>query len=588
MVDVVEIRRRALKALVPPARLSLPDWIEEEIRLPEGVSATPGRVRLWPPQRGIAEANGDLAIERVTIVKPVRVGFTTLLTAALASYVANEPSPILLLLPTEADCRDYVVSDLEPTFEATPALRGMLADDGDRNARNTLMSRRFAGGSLKVIAAKSPRNLRRHTVRILLIDEADAMEVGAEGSPITLAERRTLSFGDRKIVLGSTPTREETSNVLRSYAQSDRRVFEVPCPECGDFHEIKWADIRWPEGRPDEAFHACPACGSVIDERLKPAMIEGGRWRATAAGAPGHAGFRLNALVSTLPNAAWGKLAAEFVEAKRSPDTLQVFVNTILAEGWRDAADEIDESEIASRAEPIGLDAIPEPVLVLTAGVDVQRDRLEAVILGWSRDEVFVLRNAVFWGDPTDDDVWAELDGLRRSVWRHPRGGEIRLDAVGIDAGDGATMDRVLAYTQPRLGQRVFAMKGAAGQRPVAAPSKIKKARLFIVGVDGVKQQIMNRITRGRSMRFSEELEPRFFEELASERFVQRYVKGAPVKFWERIPGRRAECLDSTVYGWAARHLAQIDLTRREDELAGIAAPPQAQSLIRSNWMGGR
>jgi phage terminase large subunit GpA-like protein len=112
------------------------------------------------------------------------------------------------------------------------------------------LHRRFAGGSLKVVASKAPRNLRRHTARVLFIDEADAMEITAEGSPIRLAERRTLTFADRKIVLGSTPLDEETSHVLRAYAQSDQRIYEVRCPECGNFTEILWQHIEWTGRRP--------------------------------------------------------------------------------------------------------------------------------------------------------------------------------------------------------------------------------------------------------------------------------------------------------------------------------------------------
>ena len=120
-------------------------------------------MRLWPYQREIADADGDPALERLTLVKSARVGFTALLTGALEPSVANEPAPILALLPTEADCRDYVVSDVEPVFDATPALRRMLAADTEGENRNTLMSRRFPGGSLKVVVAKASRNLRRHT-----------------------------------------------------------------------------------------------------------------------------------------------------------------------------------------------------------------------------------------------------------------------------------------------------------------------------------------------------------------------------------------------------------------------------------------
>jgi phage terminase large subunit GpA-like protein len=234
---IADIRTRALRSLIPPPRLRLSQWIERELVLPEGTSALPGRVRLWPYQREIADAISDPEIERVTLVKPVRVGFTTLLTGAIASFVVNEPAPILLLEPTDSDARDAVVSDIEPVFAATPILRGTLSADAEEGERNTLTSRRFPGGSLRVIASRAPRNLRRLTARVLLCDEVDAMEVGPEGSPLKLAERRTLSFANRKIVIGSTPLFEDTSHVLRSYADSDARVFEIGC--------IHWCCQKW-------------------------------------------------------------------------------------------------------------------------------------------------------------------------------------------------------------------------------------------------------------------------------------------------------------------------------------------------------
>jgi len=588
MTDALTItRRNALRALTPPPRLSLSEWIETHMRLPEGVSALPGRVSLWPYQREIADAISDPTLERVTLVKPVRVGFTTLLTGALASYVANEPAPILALLPTEADCRDYTVSDLEPIFDATPALRGLISADADDTGRSTLLSRRFPGGSLKIIAAKSPRNLRRHNVRVLLIDEADAMEAGVEGSPITLAERRTLSFANRKIILGSTPTLEATSNVIRAYARSDRRVYEVPCPDCGAFTEIQWSHIEWQPDQPHTAAFRCPECSSLIEERHKPEMVQKGRWRATAPHVEGHAGFRLNALVSTLANASWGKLAAEFIDAKKQPDTLQVFVNTILAQGWREAAEEIDEAALAARAEPFGLpDAIPADVLFITAGVDVQRDRLEVVFLGHGRDDLFVLCQFVIWGDPMADDVWAELDDALKTIWKHPKGGILRVDAAAVDAGDGETMDRVMGFCRPRSNRRIYAIKGASGNRPVIRASDTKGSRLFIVGVDSVKSQLTSRLSRGKSVRFSDSLEGRFYEELASERLVMRYVKGAPVRQWERIPGRRAESLDCVVYGLAVRALVNAKVERREEEVEAKTLPKTPAIVVRSRWLG--
>jgi phage terminase large subunit GpA-like protein len=528
-------------------------------------------------------------MERVTVVKPVRVGLTTLLSGTVAAYIANEPAPIMVLQPTEADARDYVVSDLEPIFSATPELKGLMSAEADEAGRNTLLSRRFPGGSLKVVAAKSPRNLRRHNVRVLLIDEADAMEPGPEGSPLTLAERRTLSFPNRKIVLGSTPTLEATSNVLRSYANSDSRVYECPCPHCGDFHEITWADIQWPEGEPLMAAYVCPSCGAVTEERQKPAMVAAGRWRITKPEVEGHAGFRLNALVSTLANASWGKIAQEFLESKAHPDKLQVWTNTLMGQGWREVAEEIDDAALAARAEPFALpDAIPPEVLFVTCGVDVQRDRLEMVFVGWSRDEVFILGQDVIYGDPMGDDVWAELDDALRTVWKHPKDGFLRVDATGIDAGDGVTMDRVIGFCRPRMGRRVYAVKGASGDRQAIKASDTRGARLFIVGVDGLKGQLINRLTRGRSVRFSDTLEGRFYEELASERLVVRYRMGAPIRQWERTPGRRAESLDCVIYAMAVRNLVNANVDRRAEEIEAVTMPKRRATVAKSKWLGER
>lgn len=153
---------------------------------------------------------------------------------------------------------------------------------------------------------------------MLILDEIDGFEVSQEGDPIELATMRTMTFRDRKILAGSTPV-FDYGPATRLFDQSDQRIFELPCPECADFAEIRWADIRWPEGDPDAAQWCCPSCGSLVEERHKPAMVAKGRWRVTAPDVTGHAGFRINALVSPHHNARWGKLAAEFLKAKDRP-----------------------------------------------------------------------------------------------------------------------------------------------------------------------------------------------------------------------------------------------------------------------------
>lgn len=583
---LAEIRAETYAALKPAPPVDLPTWIESHVRLPSEVSAQTGPMTLTPVQRGIAVAMGDPQIERVSLVKPVRLGYTSLLTALVANCCRSDPSPILAVHPTESDARGWIVDDVEPIFAASPDLRGLLNPEADTSGRSTLLSRKFPGGSLKVIAAKSPRNLRRHNAKVLILDEIDAMESGLEGSPITLAERRTLSFPDRKIIAGSTPTWEDTSHILRLYRQSDQRVYEIRCLDCGEFTAPAWQHIEWEKDKPQTAAFVCPHCGVVQPESRKPEMVAQGRWRATRPEVQGHAGFRTNVLVSTLPAASWGNIAREFLAAKDHPDLLQSWTNTLMAEGWQAAGESLDDTALASRREPFSLDALPSEALFLTCGVDVQHDRLEAVTLAHGRSETLVVDQRVFWGPVNDSDTpWAELDSFLSGHWLHPSGAVMRMDAIAVDSSDGQTMDRVLAFCHARHARRVVAIKGAEGNRPAIRASQTKGQRLFIVGVDSLKAQLNERLTRGTSIRFSGTLEDRFFEELASERRVVRYKRGAPSAIWERVPGRRAESLDCVVYGLAVRNLVGVTLDSREAELQGGGAGAPRPTVVKSKWL---
>lgn len=569
---------RAATSLRPPPRQKLSTWIEANIRLPPEVAAQPGPVRLFPFQRDIADAMGDPTLERVTVLKAARIGYSTLLTGVIGSYIANDPANILALLPREEDCRTLVVGQLDPTFAASPNLANVLAERRSRNKRNRLFHRLFPGGWFKAVAATSDANMRAHTARVLVIDEVDAMEESKEGSPVDLAIVRTKTFDNRKIILGSTPVNTSTSHVIASWEESDQRVYECPCPHCGDFHEIRWKDIRWPDEDTDKAAWWCPSCGTETPEIHKGPMVAKGRWRATRPDVKGHAGFRLSALVSPLRNSTWAKIADEFVKAQGRPDKLKTFINTTLGEGWKDEGDEIDEDAIASSAEPFGLepdaerdiDGIPAEVLAITVGVDVQRkDRLEITFVGWAEDgTAFILGHRVIWGLPSDESTWRELDEMLRQTWAHPLGGRLGVDAVAVDSGDGETMQFVYDFCRPRFARKVYAIKGDGGKRPAWVRSKSNNGRLWIVGVDGIKSTIFTRVTRSRSIRFSKTLEPAWFEQFASERAVLRRHNGRPVRKWERIKGRAAEALDCVTYAFACREALNINWAARAEQLA--------------------
>jgi phage terminase large subunit GpA-like protein len=572
----------ARRVLPLPPHIDLADWIESAVILPPE-HATPGLVQLWPHQKGIASAISDPEIEKVVVQKAARVGYSLLLGGVVGSFIANDPAPILCIVPTDGDAKNFVTDQLESVFDASPSLRGRLND----SKRNRLLYRKFAGGWLRVVAAKSPRNLRAHTARVVVFDEIDSFDIssGKEGNPIQLGIKRSDTFRNRKIILGGTPVDKDTSHVIREYEASDRRVFEIPCPHCGERFELLWRHIKWDESDGSDAHAECPHCNGSIEESEKASIVARGEWRITRPDVKGVAGFRLNALIAAgNPAATWPKLAAEFLKAKRSPDTLKPFVNTVLGEGWeRREGEGLDESALAKRSEPFGLQSIPDDVRLLTCGVDVQAWGFEVLVAGFGADRTYVLHYDTIHGDPHGDEAWRDLDSFLRSRWKHPLGAMMGLEAVAVDSGDGNLTQTVYGFTRPRFGRRIVSTKGHEGKR--ALIEKSNKPGLYVLGVDTGKQRVHELIAAPDVLKFSADLPPRFYEEIAAEYVVTEHKNGFPRKVWKKHVGARNEALDCLVMALAVRGLVALDLQQRENVLRGIAEP--APSVIHSKWMRG-
>jgi phage terminase large subunit GpA-like protein len=265
-----------------------------------------------------------------------------------------------------------------------------------------------------------------------------------------------------------------------------------------------------------------------------------------------------------------------------------VFTNTLLGEPWRDLADEVVEADLAARVEPFSLERIPQEVLAITCGCDVGEDRIETSIVGHARDgTIFVLAHQTLWGAPESDETFEELDALLKQTWHHPHGGTLKIDLTVVDAG--YAFDRVVAFCNSRAAMRVLPGKGADGfARPAIQLSKTRKGRrLYIVGVDGLKSQIINRLARGTTIRFSNTLTATYFEQLASEKKVIRYSRGKPTARFERKVGARAEALDCLVYALAAKAALTLNFDARAFAVQTPTTPPKSPppTLIRSEWM---
>jgi phage terminase large subunit GpA-like protein len=305
-----------------------------------------------------------------------------------------------------------------------------------------------------------------------------------------------------------------------------------------------------------------------------------------------NAGFRLNALVSPLANASWGKLAVEFLAAKGDPATLKPFVNTVLGQGWRALGDELDEN--ALRTGDFSLEKIPPEVMMLTAFCDVQADRLEISYTGWTKTphECFVLAHTVIFGPTSGAAIWQDLSDLLLQRFPHPLGGTLAIDAAGVDAGDGGVFDIVMRFCAPRASRRVYATKGVPGfaRRAFQASATLKSRpseKLYLIGVDSLKSVIFERLKRGQSIKFSDTLDATYFEQLASERLVTKFSRGRPIKMFEVIPGRRNETLDTLVGNHGVRQGLALNLDMREAALRlepQSAAPPR---VTHSKWLQG-
>ena len=573
----------------PPPKIRTADWIERSIRLSARSGATPGAMHLWSYQTGIADAFDDPSVSRITLLKPARVGYSELIRGLILSAMVNDPTNVLALLPTEDDARAFMVK-LEDTVASSPALRGLLTSSGAD--RSTMLTRYFPGGSLLLTAASTPGNLRGHTVKFVFADEVDSYKTTAEGDVISLVDMRLESYTDSKLVIGSTPT-DENGAVSIAYSQSDQRIFEVPCPSCGAFAEILFKDIRWdrgPEGEhlPDTAHWVCPSNGCVVEHDNKAAMVRAGRWRATRPEVTGHQGFRLNAFYSPHPKQSWAYLVRKHLAADKRPEDRQVFVNTSLGEVWTHDDDGLDDDALFSRREPFSLETIPPEVLLLTAGVDVQRDRLECTTLGFGREmDVYVLDHRVFYGQAETETPWRELDSFLLRRWAHPHGGTMPFEAVAVDSGNGEHTELVHNFTRPRRGRRVLSIKGKPGKGVASIQPSSTQSHLFLVGTDGMKSKIHHRLEAGAGIRFSDSLTPSYFEQLTSEQRVVRRSRGREVVQWEKIRGSiRNETLDCLAYAWAIRDLVRLDLDERAAELASpVALKPALPTVIRSSWI---
>ena len=598
-------------AIAPEPRLSVSEWADQHRILPP-TSAEPGpwRTDRLPYAREIMDALSPTSpFERVVFMKGSQIAGTELGLNWLGFTIHHAPGMMLLVYPSLDAVRRNTVTRIDPLIEASPVLRDLVVKPRSRDPGNSAFRKSYPGGQLVMTGANSAVGLRSLPARYVFLDEIDAFPASAdeEGDPVALAIQRTVTFrGRRKIFMVSTPTLKGHSRIETAYEESDRRVYEVPCLECGAFSQILWRDIHWPEGSRQDAIWACPECGAAHEEAHKPGLLSGGRWRATAAGDGRTVGFHLSSLYS--PFETWGDIAVEHGAVYRDPHRLQPWTNNKLGESWHDQSGEVVEPDPLMALREDWGDQLPEGVAVITAGVDVQGDRLELHVIGWGRDEeAWSLAYRVLWGDPSGPTLWRDLDTALAETWCHRRAvPDLAIRAICVDTG-GQHTKAAYSYVQTRFARRVWGIKGRGGPGVALWPRRPSRTRnntpLFIVGVDAAKDAIFARLKLrepgpGR-LHFPVDRDRPFFDQLTAEKVVTKYSMGRPIRTWQpRSPDARNEALDTTVYAMAALHgliAAGVSLNREAQtiEAAELKVPgvvsavptPPRPTVIRSSWM---
>lgn len=565
----IDLFKNLVLILAPPPLLTVSKWADSYRKLSPESSAEPGQWKTSRAeyQREIMDSLSNKETEIIIVMSSAQVGKTELINNIIGYFIDYDPSPIMLLMPTLDLAQSYSKKRLAPMIRDTPVLRNKVKDAKSRDSDNTLLEKGFPGGYIALTGANSPTGLSSRPIRILLADEVDRFptSAGIEGDPLSLAEKRTKTFWNKKKFFVSTPTEKGISRIDKEFDDSSQEEWCLPCPVCGKLQPLRWAQIHF-----EDITHECKFCGDRCNEFEWKAGK--GKWIAKHPERIKKRGFHLNALAS--PWERWNNIIEEFKLAKKNgTETLKTWVNTTLGEVWEDDEGEgADNDSLVARKEYY-ITEVPRQVILLTAGVDVQDDRLEVEVVGWGAGkESWGIQYKIFYGDPGQKIVWQQLDEYLLKTFWFEEGDGLVLSCTCIDSGGHHTQE-VYKFCKEREHRRVFAIKGVGGYgKPfISKPTRNNRERaaLFSLGVDNGKETILSRLKIKEEgpgyCHFPKEsdrgYDENYFKGLTSEKRVLRYKKGVATFEWvKKSSSIRNEPMDLRNYANAAFEILNPDL----------------------------
>lgn len=611
---ILSALQRAQANLVPPPEMKPSEWAEMHVKIPTG-NAVPGPYRIHnaPYQREPMDMLLEPGCYRVSLMWGAQVGKTLLALCIQAYCIGASPRSQMMMQPSENDLGVWLETKFNPLAEDCQPVALAL---GSGTVDNKKM-KGYPGGFMMFAWAGSPKTMRGRSAPTIVCDEVDGYERTNEGHPVSLLWQRSATFGDIRFLVDiSTPTIKGESYIEKSYEAGDQRRFYVPCPHCDAHVLLEWEHVHWPgrlgsdeqnakaidEMEPEKAAFHCPDCGAGWTDGQRVASIRraesvGAGWKASKP-FRGHASYHLNELYSTFRKIP--AIVRDYLD-KLKTDDLQTFYNVSLALTWDENGERADPDTLMGRREIYSegdLFDVPMGGLYITAGIDMQMDRLECEVVAWGLgEESWSLGYFVFWGDPLTPDPWDQLDDLLESEWIHESGRKLRIMGACLDTGGTNGMTQAAYnYAKGRTGRRLFAIKGIAGWgRPIAdRPSRrqsgkeARKVDVWPLGVDEGKLIVTRRLNKSEPgpgyCHFPIDRPEEWFNQLTAEKLVTRYVRGQPIREWKKPDRARNEAMDCRVYAYAALKINAPRLTRLAEKM-GIDtsdAPIERRKRLKS------
>lgn len=596
----------AFKILKPPEKLTVSQWADKNRVLDSKISARPGQweTNNTPYLREIMDAFNNPEVEEITFVASAQVGKTESLNNIIGFIVCQDQGPTLYLYPT-LELAEYASKNrLQPMISQSPAVREHFLEDSSK-----LLELQFDGMYLVLSGANSPASLASRPIQYLIIDERDKFptNAGREANPESLARERTKTFAhNRKIVKACSPT-FKYAPTWKSWETADcQKRYYVPCPHCGHYQTFKFkGGIKWsPEAKTPEdvrktAYYECNSCKGVITDYHKPQMVRAGEWRAEKEHGKKHTAYHINAIYSLL-DVTFGDVAAEFYKSKGDPDLLMNFVNSWLAEPWEQTEARMNSDIVMERQTNVPEGIVPNGTMLLTGGVDVQRDGFYFTIRAWgmSMTSQNIAHGFV--------NTWNDVEFIMNQMYTGENGEEFQINLCAIDSGDQT--DDVYEFCAINSD---WAIPVKGSNTPLMAPyrvgtidrvgNKANGMRLYIVDGGQYKDKIAARLNRpngkGSWMVFRD-CDREYAEQICSEEKVIEKVAGREVAKWKpKTSHADNHYLDAEVYCWVAADLLHVRYLQPEQGQQGQqpqeqqkpAPKPQQDDFIRGgdDWIKG-